>query len=142
MGAPFYKPDGAWAADFIGGTVSLVANDSFACAAAGAMPMRCRISATVAYAQGRRGYGIMVRSSTDPENAYYIRTEPSRHRLVSDSWPRKGDIPHRVRLERPLEARADRMHSMVVLVDGSVCELYVDDRIAMSTRRYDLAEGG
>ncbi len=88
-----------------------------------------------------RGCGIMLRTSPDLETGYYIRLEPSRGRLVFDSWPRPGAKTHWDGLERPLTLEADQPHRLVALVDRSVCEVYVDDRIALAARIYDHARG-
>jgi len=46
-----------------------------------------------------------------------------------------------VGLERPLELTAGRRVQLKVLVDGTVCEVYAANQVAMSTRLYDLRAG-
>ncbi len=121
--------------------VQIAAPGTFGCSPAGAMPPRCKIEATVAFAEGTRNCGIMLRVSRDLDAGYYIRLEPAKNRLVFDSWPRAGDIPQWVELERPLPLKAEVPVTLKVFVDGTICVVYADDKIAMSTRLYDLAQG-
>jgi len=71
-----------------------------------------------------------------------IRFEPGRSRLVFDLWPRKGDVPYAVGLERPIELEAGVPYNVDILLDGTVCEVYVNEAIAMSARLYNFKEGG
>lgn len=121
--------------------VSIAAPESFGCSPAGTMPPRCKIEATVEFAEGTRGCGVMLRASEDLDSAYYIRLEPAKNRLVFDSWPRVGDVPHWVELERPIHLKANVPVKLKVFVDGTVCVIYADEKIAMSTRLYDLEQG-
>ena len=124
-----------------GDGVRIVAPDSFACVAAGALPNVCKIEATIRFDEHTRGCGLMLRVSDDFERAYYIRLEPGRQRLVLDSWPRRGDLPFMVELERPLELRPDRPVEMKLFLEGSICEVYAGGKIAMSARLYDHSTG-
>ncbi len=121
--------------------LNLEATDSFACAIAGQMPVRCKIRAKVAFETDTRGCGIMLRTSEDLEQAYYIRMEPHRNRLVFDRWPRAGDVPFSVELERPVEFVPGRFNELCIFIDDTVCEVYLNDKIAMSARLYDLKTG-
>lgn len=115
--------------------------DSFACAVAVELPSCCKITATLTFEENTRGCGLMLRVSEDLESAYYIRLEPHRNRLVFDSWPRRGDLPFMVELERPIKLTSRKPYDLKVLIEDSVCEVYLDDQIAMSTRLYNLKGG-
>jgi beta-fructofuranosidase len=121
--------------------VHLRAPDSFACATAGRLPEQCRIETTVTFALNTRACGLMLRADADLEAAYYLRLEPGRNRLVFDSWPRAGDLPFMVELERPVPLAPGKPLKVKVLVEGTVCEVYVEDRIAMSARMYNQPQG-
>ncbi len=136
----FERGLGNWKADASG--VTLRGRDSWCCAMAGSSPSACRISATIRFSRDTRGCGILLRMSDDLENGYYVRLEPSRHRLVLDSWPRPGDRPFWVELERPIPLDPGVSHRMVLFVEGSILEVYLDDRAAMSSRLYDHTTGG
>lgn len=122
-------------------SVRIKAHDSFACAVAEPAPEPCKIEVTVELAANTRGCGIMLRASDDLEEAYYIRLEPGRGRLVFDSWPRAGDIPFVVGLERPVALTPGQAVTLKVFVDGSICEVYAADRVAMSARLYNRHAG-
>ncbi len=83
----------------------------------------------------------MLRATSDLESAYYIRLEPGRNRLVFDSWPRAGDVPFMVELERPLPLTPGTPVDLKVFVDGTVCVVYAAGKLAMNTRLYNLPEG-
>jgi len=93
--------------------------------------------------------GVILRASADGDEGYIVRLEPRAGRMVFDRWPRKhtgdgqwqisGDISHEV--ERPIEIKPGR-HRLSVLVDGTACVAYLDDKVAMSTRMYDRHGGG
>jgi beta-fructofuranosidase len=121
--------------------VELNVPGSFGCSAAGTMPLRCKIEATVAFEDNTRGCGIMLHANDDLNTAYYIRLEPARHRLVLDCWGRPGDVPYWIELERPLKLEPGRPVDLKVFVDGTVCVAYASNRIAMSTRLYNLKQG-
>ena len=123
------------------GSVQLRAPEGFGCAIAGSMPTRCRIVATVEFEANTRGCGLMLRANDTFDSAYYIRLEPARNRLVFDSWPRPGDVPFWVELERPIKLEPQQPVNLKVFVDGTVCVVYIADKIAMSTRLYDLKQG-
>jgi len=123
------------------GAVEINVPGSFGCAVSDIMPGRCRLEATITFSEGTRGCGIMLRASEDLEKAYYIRLEPHRGRIVFDAWPRAGDVPHMVELERPLKLEPRHPVELKVLVDGTVCEVYAANQVAMSTRLYDLKIG-
>jgi beta-fructofuranosidase len=119
----------------------VAAPDGFGGAVAGVMPERCKIEASVTLKPGTRGGGIMLRCSDDLEAAYYLRLEPGRNRLVFDSWPRPGDRPFAVELERPLDMTSGRPIMLQAFVDGSACVVYAAGEIAMSARLYDRPSG-
>ena len=67
--------------------------------------------------------------------------EPLRQRLVFDRWPRPGDQPYLAELERPLVLIPSHPVEVEVLVEGSLCEVYVDHKVAMSVRMYEHTLG-
>ncbi len=119
----------------------LVAPQTFACALAGPMPERCRIEATITFSKGTRGCGLVLRASDDFETGYYVRLEPDRNRLVLDAWPRAGDVPFLVELERPLDLPPEQPVRLQVFVDRTVCVIYAAGKIALSARLYDHTGG-
>jgi beta-fructofuranosidase len=138
---PFQFRPGLGHCEIGGGGVRVTSPDGFGCAVAGAMPERCKIETTLVFEPNTRGCGAMLRCSEDLESGYYLRLEPGRNRLVFDSWPRPGDMPFMVELERPLEVAPGQRVTLQLFVDGTVCEVYAAGKIAMSARLYNLAAG-
>ena len=121
--------------------VTLDCPGSIGSATAGTLPPIGMIEATLTFAPGTRGCGLMLRMSDDLDEGYYVRLEPGRNRLVFDAWPRAGDVPYMIGLERPLFLAPDTPVTLRVFVEGTVCEVYINDQIAMSCRMYNRSEG-
>jgi beta-fructofuranosidase len=132
---------GIGAVEFPQEGVQLDAPGKFACSPAGLMPRQCKIEATVVFDRNTRGCGVMLRTSEDLDSAYYVRLEPLRNRLVLDTWPRPGDIPFDVGVERPITLSSGKSINLKVFVDDTVCVVYAGNKVAMSTRLYDLKHG-
>ncbi|WP_166848098.1 GH32 C-terminal domain-containing protein [Isoptericola sp. BMS4] len=87
--------------------------------------------------------GLLLHASDDGDEAWALRLEPRRGRLVLDRWPRRrtggeqwqisGDVPHAVELERPCDLRAGR-HRLDVVVDGEILQATLDGDVSLSTR--------
>ena len=130
--APFNAPDGP---------LTLDAPGTYRWQFAGALPEMALITATAVFTETTRALGVVLRASADGEAGYYVRLEPLRRRLVFDSWPRPGDRPFMVELERPLDLPAGQPVRLAIYVDGTLCEVYVNNEVAMSARLYNHRAG-
>ena len=128
-----------------GATATIAAPGTFrAATTAEEMPRTCRITVTITPEIGTKGCGILLRGSDDFEQGYYIRLEPYRNRLVFDRWPRPGDQPFALELERPLLMPPGKPIELTVFVDGTVCVVYADNGVApvaLNARLYDHKAG-
>jgi beta-fructofuranosidase len=124
------------------GPISVDAGDSYVALESTISTERVLIEVTVTFTAATRGCGLLLRTGEDGETGYQIRLEPGRQRLVLDSWPRPGDIPFMVELERPLVLLPNIPVTLQVFVDGTICEIYVDRKVALSARLYNLIAGG
>ena len=131
--------------------VSIDATGTFACAAAPELPERCKIEMDLVFEKGTRGCGLMLRTSSDLESTYYVRLEPENHRVVFDSWPRGSGPEHPITsvdagympgLDQWVDLTPGSTAHVTVLIDKTIAVIYVNDRIALSTRMYDLRSGG
>jgi beta-fructofuranosidase len=122
--------------------IEVNASESFMALQSDTDTQRLLLEATVSFQAPPRGCGLLLRTGADWQTGYQIRLEPGRQRLVLDSWPRPGDIPFMVELERPLALEPDTPVTLQVFVDGSLCEIYVDRKVAFSARLYNLSTGG
>lgn len=87
--------------------------------------------------------GLLLRATEDGDEAWALRLEPQRGRLVLDRWPRpttggeqwqiSGDVPHAVELERPCDLGPGR-HRLQVLLDRDLLLVTVDGDVTLSTR--------
>ena len=135
---------GSWHIDTTGAETQ--AEQGFACVTAGPLPSRALVSARFRFRPGTRRLGLWVRASKALDQGYQIQFEPDRQRLVFKSYvfadEHGGKIPTgEVDLERPLTLEPDRTYHVALLLDDTVCEVYVNDEVALSTRMYDLTAG-
>ncbi|MFB2118294.1 family 43 glycosylhydrolase [Parapedobacter sp. 2B3] len=122
--------------------VEIKAEGRFDAVAGGEMPNTCMVAATAVFSKAPRDFGIMLRCSDDLEKSYYIRLEPERERMVFDMWPRKDSVLNQmVELERQVIVEPGKPVALVVLIDGNMGVVYINDSVAMNFRAYDLPEG-
>ena len=124
-----------------GDEVQLEAENRYSCLSLGNLPQNALIEASVVFQKPTVSLGVMLRTSQDLETGYILRLEPQRSRVVLDSWPRPGDRPFMVELERPVSLQPGVEIRLVMYVDGSLCEVYIEGQAAMSARLYDHPEG-
>ena len=101
-------------------------------------------------ADGTTECGLLLRASADADEAYVLRLEPKRGRLILDRWPRRstgteqwqisGDVPFAIELERPCRIEPGA-HELEVIVDGDLCVATLDNATVLSTRIYDRPTG-
>jgi beta-fructofuranosidase len=125
-----------------GDAAELSAPGTFATVLAGSLPGACRLHAHLEWQAGTRACGLVLRASADQEQGYYVRLEPDRSRLVLDMWPRPGDVPYMIELERPLPGSLGSALDIDIIIDRTVCEVYTSCGVTLSTRLYDLPAGG
>ena len=121
--------------------VRVVAPESFAAATAADMPNPGKIEATIEFTEATRGCGFVLHWGEDLDSGYYVRLEPRRNRVVFDRWPRPGDVPYMVELERHVVLKPGRPIELKVIVEDTIGEVYVGGQVAMSTRMYDMRGG-
>jgi beta-fructofuranosidase len=124
-----------------GNELRLESKGVFRCASLGHLPRVAMLEVNAVFSQPTQGFGVMLRHSQDFESGYYVRIEPNRQRLVFDSWPRRGDLPHMLELERPLQISAGQPVHMLIYVNDTLCEVYVNNQVAMSARMYNHRVG-
>jgi beta-fructofuranosidase len=120
-------------------TVTIDSRHGFQAALVGGLPTSCRITTTIVFRAGTVSFGLMLRADEAGDTAYFVRFEPARNRLVLDSWPRPGDVPFMIELERPILLTPETPISLEILLDETVCEIYAGGTIAMSARLYPLS---
>lgn len=119
---------------------------SFSCALAGDMPKACKLVGRLKYRLGTKALGLILRADANVDKAYYFRLEPHRNRIVFRSHVMEYEeggktFPYEVELERPINLTPDKEYEFKVFIDDTICEFYIDDKVALSTRIYDIKEG-
>jgi len=131
--------------------LKISAPDSFACAVNLDSPKSWKLDFTLKFGAGTRGCGLMLHTASNIDDSYYVRFEPLRHQLVLDQWPRgkaAGDsIPsvegeHVPDMARWVQCDPQIPFKVKVIVDGTIAIIYVNHKIAMSMRLYDLDNPG
>ncbi len=121
--------------------ITIDAEEKFGCCSLGPIPSRCKIQAKIKFSENTRGCGLMLRTADDYESTYYVRLEPERQRIVFDGWLGLWVLPLTSDLERPAELKAGQWIDVKIITDATVCEIYVNDKVALSARMYNLPEG-
>ncbi|MCG8369193.1 MAG: GH32 C-terminal domain-containing protein, partial [Proteobacteria bacterium] len=119
-------------------TMRLTPVGEFACSAGGVLPARCKLETKIRFDESVKTCGLVLRMSEDLESGYYVRLEPRRQRLVFDMWPRSGDIPFDASVERSVSLSVGEAVKLKIVIDGSACVVYLDEKVALSTRLYSL----
>ena len=110
--------------------------------AAGRMPLNCKIEMDVTVYDDIGDFGLLLRADENLDQYYAVRFEPKMNRLALDKVPRKDDKVHvQVDVERYCPMEPGVTHKLLLIVEGSVLECYVDDRVAMSARMFNRPEG-
>ena len=95
-------------------------------------------------------FGVLLHTSADLENGYFLRFYPKLNRVAWDRWPRtnapgiyqwqiNGDVPYAIETERYLPKTEE--YRIRIMKEESICVVYINDRIALSTRQYDHTGG-
>lgn len=85
------------------------------------------------------GVGLLLRCNDVLETYYVVRVEPHNQRVVFDRWPRPGD--HAFQQERPVAIKPSQPITLRAIVSGSCLVVYVNDKVALSTRMYEHRAG-
>jgi len=126
--------------------LSISSKYSFSCALAGEMPRVCKLEGTLKYKSNTKALGFVLRADTNVDKAYYFRLEPDRNRVVFRSHIMESEeggktLPYEVEIERPINLVPNKEYVVKIFVDDTICEFYLNDKIALSTRIYDIEKG-
>ena len=50
-------------------------------------------------------------------------------------------MPYEIELERPLALQPNCDYALKLVIDETICEIYINDQVAMSARMYDIQQG-
>lgn len=90
-------------------------------------------------------FGIGLHVTEGLETGYMLRMNPRTGQMAWDQWPRapkgeiqwqnKGDMPYQLETIRPLPKGLS--YKVKVIREDTICVVYVNDQVALSTRMYD-----
>lgn len=124
-----------------GGEYGIGENGVFSAVLLNSMPENCRIEMKFK-ADTDKDFGLTLRMNGDFTQGYYIKFEPMYNRLCVDRTQRPtGDTQYMVESERYCPLNKGEWHVVTVIAEGSVLEVYVDDKVAMSARMFDYTQG-
>ena len=83
--------------------------------------------------------GLLLRAPEGLNGGYQLALEPARQRALVRRWDTWGDAP--ITVERPIPLETGRPVKLEVYVRGSILEVFLDDRIALTSRIYDFMQG-
>lgn len=123
------------------------AGDGFALSVARVVPASYRLETFVymAFDQDEAAFrrttaGFILRLDEAGESGYVVALEPARQQVVLRKWQRWGD-PEPMAVQRMHLQRGRPVHVDLYL-DGTLLEVFLDDRVVLSGRCYDHTEGG
>jgi len=93
--------------------------------------------------------GIVLHSDSRMEEGYFLKIDLDAKEMAWDMWPRgekgsyqwqiRGDIPYHIETLRKIH-KANRYCVRIIRKDD-ICVLYLDDKVALSTRMYNHKGG-
>lgn len=108
----------------------------------GKMPENCKIEMDFTTTDEVGEFGILLRADIAGNTYYNVKFEPKHNRLAYDKRPRKSVYDYTmISHERYCPLLPGQKNHLVIIAEGSVLEVYVNDRVAMSARMFDHKEG-
>lgn len=125
-----------------GGVYKLGSREGYSRISFNEMPENCRIHASIKLVDKCKDFGIYLRADKDFDKAYFVKFEPMYNRLCFDRTQRPmGDMQFMVESERYCPLQPGEWNDVDIIVEGSVAEVYVNDKVAMSVRMFDYKKG-
>ncbi len=100
------------------------------------MPREFRLEIGMTGAAEAGSVSVMLSADRQLECGHELRLDFGMGRMVWDRWPRPGDVPYCIGLDRPINARSEH-HKLSIVVDGTAGCAYLDDDVALSFRLYE-----
>lgn len=105
------------------------------------LPENCKLECEIRLDKKGKDFGLALRMDKEYNLGYYVKFDPVFHRMCFDRNFRPGDVPFMIDSERYLDIEDGGWHSLKIIVEGTVAEVYIDG-VAMSVRMYDYKSGG
>ncbi len=106
------------------------------------MPRKCKIELDFTATDDIGDFGVLLRSDDSIDCYYSVKVELKHQRIAIDQFPRKdANVPIQAELERYCSMNVGERNHMLIIVEDSVAEIYVNDRVALSMRMFDRTGG-
>lgn len=106
------------------------------------MPENCKIEMDLTASDDIGDFGVLLRADHKAERHYAVKFDPKLNRMAFDKVPRRDSTVHiQADTERYCPMEPGVKHQILLIVEGSVVECYVDGKTAMSARMFDMPEG-
>ena len=107
-------------------------------------PDLCMISFNLRFDSHMRRCGVALNLDHNADKAYFITLDKQYSSLRFRSYLMETELgwrvlPNMTELERPLMLIDGKDYNITIIIDKTICEIYVNDDIAMSSRMYDLS---
>ncbi len=131
--------------------------DEFSSVIAGQLPNLCNIKLNIEFDEHTRSCGIYLGGSHDHAQSYRICLDILNNTLVLDSdykfwdhtevndpsrvykpWEYRWDYAPSNELFRPIELIAGEIYEFNIIIDDTLCEIYLNQQVVLSARLYHL----
>lgn len=108
----------------------------------GEMPENCKIEIDFTTHDDIGEFGVLLRATDELSQYYTIKFETKYNRMAFDKIPRRdGTIHIQADTERFCPIKPGIRNKMIIIVQGSIAEVYINDKVAMSVRMFDYKIG-
>ena len=108
----------------------------------GKMPQNGKLELSFIASDDSGDFGVLLRADEGVDSYYAVKFEPRFNRVAMDRQPRADNTRHmEPETERYCPVVPGEQNSLLILFEGSVLEVYINGKVAMSARMFDRSEG-
>ncbi len=98
---------------------------------------RTKIEFDVSITKKTGDFGVYIYEEDNYNKYYKLRFDLEYDRMIMDVWPRIDRTIHgHIEVERQCTLKENEKNHVMILLEGSILEVYVNDKVAMSTRLF------
>lgn len=106
------------------------------------LPDVYKLEATVKFAGDSTKFGILLNYSVDEDGGYVYLFDPYKQKVNFEYWPNFPQYRYNGKTcERPFTFEPNIEYKLKIIVEGGICLLYLDDKIALGARMYERTSG-
>lgn len=101
-----------------------------------------KYEATVTFKENTHRCGLVLNYSEEESGGYVYVFEPFKNRVMFEYWPNFPQYRYNgLTCERPLDLKPDTEYKLKILVEDTICVMYINDEVALNARMYDRCSG-